>query len=111
ASAAAVLEELGVVHGSVMVDHVCRAAILAQHDVCGVADRCAVEAICVHLGSAQDGVRRVVVVPLQRGAEVDSVDPRVPAPGSEDERIVRERDISGGEDGYREGGPGCKNDV
>src|SRR5207249_5551471 len=43
--------------------------------------------------------------------EVDRVDPRVPAPGGEDERIVRERDVSGGEDGYREGGPGRKNDV
>jgi len=66
AAAPAMLEELGVVHGSVMVDHVCRAAILAQHDVCGVADRRAVEAIRVHLGPAHDGVRRVVVVPLQR---------------------------------------------
>src|SRR6266853_1107100 len=111
ASAPAVLEELGVVHRSVMVDHVCRAAILAQHDVRGVAHGRAVEAVRVHLGSAHDGVRRVVVVSLQRSAEVDRVDPRVPAPGGEDETVVRERDVRGGEDGYREGGPRRKNDV
>ena len=85
AAAASVLEELGIVHRPVMIDHVRRPMILAEHDVGGIADRRAVQTVRVNLGPAHDGVWRVVVPWFQRRIEVDGVDPRVSAPGGKDE--------------------------
>src|SRR6267378_747149 len=85
AAAASMLEELGIVHRPVMIDHVRRPMIVAEHDVGGIADRRAVQTVRVNLGPAHDGVRRVVVPRFQRRAEVDGVDPRVSAPGGKDE--------------------------
>ncbi len=98
ASAPSVLEELGVVHGPMMVDHIRRPTVLAEHDVCGIADRFPVEAIRLDLGSAHDGVGRLVVLPFQGRLEVDRVDPRISAAGGQDERIVGEREVRSRED-------------
>ena len=110
AAAAAVLEELGVVHRAMMVDHIGRASILAQHDVRGIAEQRAVEAVRQHLGAADDGVRRVVVLRAERSFEVDGVDAWVTAPGREDERIIGERRV-GGEKRKGTGEPRCSNDA
>src|SRR5258706_144080 len=90
AAAPAVLQKLGVVQGAVMVDDVRSAMVLAEHDVRGIADRRAVEAIRMDLGAAHDRVRRIVVARLQRGVEVDRIDARISPPGREDEGLVRQ---------------------
>src|SRR5262249_40994598 len=78
APASSVLEELGVVHGAVMIDYVGGAAVVAEHDVRGITDRRPVEAISLDLGSAHDGVWRLVVPRSPRCLEVYRVDPPGP---------------------------------
>jgi len=51
-AAAAVLQELGVVDGAVVVDHEGRLAVLADDDVGGIAERTAVEAVQRRLRAA-----------------------------------------------------------
>ena len=45
ASSPAMLEEFGVVHGAVMVDHVRRPVVLAKNDVRRITDQGAIEAV------------------------------------------------------------------
>src|SRR5262249_16368556 len=95
ASAPAMLEEFGVVHRAMMVDHVRRPDVLTKNDVRRITDRGAIEAIRVNLGSAYDSIRRVVVPRLQRRIEVNRIDPRIPSSGGQYKRLSGERNVGG----------------
>jgi hypothetical protein len=71
------LEEFGVIHRAVMVDHICRPAVLAENNVRRIADQRAIESVRKNFGSAHDGVWRVVVLWFQCRIKIDRIDPRI----------------------------------
>jgi hypothetical protein len=50
------LQELGVVHGAVMVDYVRRPLVFAEKDVRRISDRRTIEAVRQNLGSTHYGM-------------------------------------------------------
>jgi hypothetical protein len=90
-AAPAVLQELVVVDGAVVVDHVGGFAVFADHNVRRIAEQLAVETVERDLRAADDGVRRVVVLGAQRFLQVDRVHARVPAACGQYEGIVGKR--------------------
>jgi len=88
AAPAAMLEELVVVDGAVVVDHEGGLPVLADHDVRGIPEELAVEAVERRLRSADDRVRRVLVLRPERLRKIDGVHPRIAPAGGQDERLV-----------------------
>ena len=88
-AAAAMLRELVVVDGAVVVDDVGGLAVLADRDVGRVAQQLAVEAIERHLRAAHDRIGRVVVLRPQCLPQVDRVHARVPAAGRQDVSVAK----------------------
>ena len=94
AAAPAMLQEFGIVYCAVVVDDIRRPLVLAEHDVCRITERRAVEAVRKNLGSAHDGTRRRVSR-FQRRVEIDRINPRISPPRGQNQRLFCECNIGG----------------